>query len=982
MEKVVLPEKRKNSIVFDLYQDTDINRVLVRAFIAKIDNDGQPHRWKRLATPENVSVQAGLGDMTEIEPLLQLCLEMEPSFLYKKYKPKGRKKYSWSDMISDKALKSHIYRWIDMKLSALLKEISRLQLPMTWCCQRDDVISMKRISYNQAELKPKLQFAKTDDGLTYKMILKGTATEIIPSDHEVIVVTNQPGTAIVDKAIYQLTGLNGNKLKPFIIKEKVQIKPALIETYFKKFVLDVAEKAEIEAIGFDIHDHTTIISKSLELTNDFTKDVYVLKVIFNYGPATFANNDPAKHRKKLKLENDEVSIDVVTRDETAESVILSELQSLGLTKTDAACFALADQEDPMGIIPWMIHNREHIEAAGFIVPEQRIKQSKLQLAQHELSIETKAAGDWFDIHAVVELGSYSIPFSEFLKNIREGDRFFNLPDETTFVIPLLWMTKYLGLSRHGDLSDGGLKIRKSQFGLLDEKNGDAAGMRGIKAISLEDIAPYQHSDKLKAKLRPYQSQGVAWLIQRYEENLGACLADDMGLGKTLQTIAALVHAKEDMLLSSESEPSHSPGQMDLFGTVHEQEIKPLRSLIIMPASLIFNWDMEINKFAPHLHTCRLIGNKRKDLYKTLHTFDVVLTSYETALRDIHVLKEVDWTYIILDESQKIKNHQSKIFQGINTLYAKACITLTGTPIENSLKDLWSQMQFLNPDILGEFSFFKKHYLVPIQKHQDEAVMDDLRRLIQPFILRRTKSVVAKDLPELTEQVSYSDMAKPQWTLYEKEKNAARNLLLGSDPDDHTVKFKVFASIMKLRQIANHPILANDDYNEKSGKYEDIKDKLDILHKSGHKTLIFSSFTGHLDLVSQYLKEENINHLTLTGSTTSKNRERYVNSFQKEDEYPFFLISIKAGGVGLNLTKASYVMILDPWWNPFIEEQAIARAHRIGQHHPVNVIRMISTESIEEKILKLQEKKKALFKDLIDIDSNPPLSRSELIDVLS
>ena len=979
MESGAVLSKKKNIIVFDLYRDDEIKRVLMRAFIAGIGPDGKPRKWKRYATPENVSVQSGLGDISIIEPLLQHCLELEPTYLQKKYNPKGRKRYSWSEILNDVNVKAQVYRWIDMKMSSLLSNISQQSLALTKDCQRHDILSMNEVIPTAETLSPTLKFRKTDDGLIYQLVLLNEGTEIIPLRHRTEVVSDKPGWAVIDKKLYQLAGLNGNKLKPFTKKESIHIKPALIETYFKKFIIEVAEKAEIEAQGFEINEYTEVIESLLELTHDFTKDIYLLRCMFDYGPASFSSQNPAKHRKKLKLQDDQVSIDVVTRDTEMESRIMEKLMVLGLEKTDASCFTLAEQDDPLAIVPWLIANRESIEEAGFKLPDQHINKGALTLSDHELSLQTEASGDWFDIHAVVEIGDYSIPFAHFLPNIKEGDRFFKLPDDTHFVIPLLWMSKYLGLSRHADTNTDTLRIRKSQWGLLNE-NKDDDGMRAIKASGHNEIEAYQPSDKLKATLRPYQRQGVSWLVQRYEEKLGACLADDMGLGKTLQTIAALIHAKEQITITEE--PNSSPaGQMDLFSVAYEVTIKPLRSLIIMPASLIFNWEAEINKFAPHLHTCRLVGSKRKSLYQTLHTFDVVLTSYETALRDISVLKGIDWTYIILDESQKIKNHQSKIFQAINGLYADACITLTGTPVENSLKDLWSQMQFLNPEILGEFNFFKKHYLIPIQKHRDEAVMDDLRRLIQPFILRRTKSVVAKDLPELTEQVCYNDMSSTQRTLYEKEKNAARNLLLSSDPDDHSVKFKVFASIMKLRQIANHPVLTDAEYAAQSGKYEDIKDKLSILHKAGHKTLVFSSFTGHLDLISSHLQEEEIPHLTLTGATSQKKRENHVKAFQEDDEKTFFLISIKAGGVGLNLTEASYVMILDPWWNPFIEEQAIARAHRIGQHHPVHVLRMITKETIEEKIMKLQEKKKALFKELIDVDANPPLTRQEMIDIL-
>jgi len=409
----------------------------------------------------------------------------------------------------------------------------------------------------------------------------------------------------------------------------------------------------------------------------------------------------------------------------------------------------------------------------------------------------------------------------------------------------------------------------------------------------------------------------------------------------------------------------------------EVEIQPLRALIVMPASLIFNWFNEIKKFAPHLHTIRHMGPKRVKSEQTLRTHDVVLTSYQTALRDAALLEKIEWTYIVLDESQYIKNHNSKIFGAIQDLPAKYKLSLSGTPIENSLSDLWAQMQFINPDILGTYPFFKKHFQVPIEKYRDEVLLEELVKLTRPYILRRTKEEVLKDLPEKTEQVIYCDMSANQKKLYEREKSAARNLLLEGDVTDPQTKMQIFTSLLRLRQLSNHPVLYKKDYKHDAGKFEILTENLLKVKKAGHKALIFSSFTGHLDLVGDYLKEQEIPYVTLTGKTSQKDRQAAVDAFQSKEELLFFLISIKAGGTGLNLTAADYVFILDPWWNPFAENQAIARAHRIGLDHPLTVLRYITSESIEEKIMKLQAKKKALSDDILGNKETPDWSREEL-----
>ncbi|NJL73989.1 MAG: DEAD/DEAH box helicase [Saprospiraceae bacterium] len=490
-----------------------------------------------------------------------------------------------------------------------------------------------------------------------------------------------------------------------------------------------------------------------------------------------------------------------------------------------------------------------------------------------------------------------------------------------------------------------MRLNKALFTLLDDLKEIQISVN--KEVPTCEIIDYQPSVHLKANLRPYQLEGVKWLIQHYQQGFGACLADDMGLGKTLQTIAALLYVKENGALST---ASNATTQLNIFEQTYQQDYyQSLHALIILPASLVFNWEKELKTFAPHLMRLKYIGSKRKVHEKLLHRFDVVLTTYQTALKDKDILKKYQFECIVLDESQHIKNKSSQVFKAINELKAGYKISLSGTPIENSLADIWSQMQFINPTLLGSFNFFQKHFITPIEKQRNELRTEDLRRIVQPFLLRRTKQAVAKDLPALSTQVVYIDMSEEQEKIYEREKSAVRNHLLEHyQLGDFTYRSLVLQSLTKLRLIANHPILSVPTFEGSSGKFSYILHQLDIIRKSGHKVLVFSAFTKHLALFEQELMQQGATYCKLTGQDSALQRDKAVEEFQNNSSISTFLISLKAGGTGLNLTAADYVFILDPWWNPNAEDQAIARAHRIGQTRPVFATKFIAKDTIEEK----------------------------------
>ena len=412
----------------------------------------------------------------------------------------------------------------------------------------------------------------------------------------------------------------------------------------------------------------------------------------------------------------------------------------------------------------------------------------------------------------------------------------------------------------------------------------------------------------------------------------------MGLGKTVQTLT---------LLQSEAE-KEDPGT----------------SLIIMPTSLIYNWEQEAAKFTPNLKILVYSGSARNKNVARFGRYDIVITSYGITRIDIETLQGFFFNYVILDESQVIKNPTSNIAKAVLQLKSKYKLTLTGTPLENTTMDLWSQMTFINAGLLGGQSYFKNEFLTPIEKKGDEVKAKKLNAIIKPFIMRRLKSQVATDLPEKTENIHYTDMTPDQEKRYEEVKNYYRDRIMEKIEKEgvSNSRFVLLEGLTKLRQLANHPRMVDANYHSDSGKMEDLSHMLENAILEGHKLLVFSQFVKHLDLVREMLKGKRITYCYLDGS--SIDRKEQVEKFNKDETIKVFLISIKAGGLGLNLTEADYVFILDPWWNPAVEAQAIDRAHRIGQKKKVFTYKFITRNTVEEKILLLQKRKLKLSDSLI------------------
>jgi superfamily II DNA or RNA helicase len=952
----------------------------VNAFFVKRDASGVlTHIIQKATAPQ---LEAFPVPQQEIhQRLLRTVDQIQVKGLEAYFNGKKKKPVPLASLVEDEAIKKQLEVYVHRRVDELLSLVEKYQLDIAWDAERKSLVKDMVLQFGPTTLQPMLSFRRESDGILYRLRLKGAGEAWTIQSKEVVSLCNEPAWIRADDCLYRVDHINGHMVLPFRNKDELRIPAGSVKTYFQRFILRVASRADIEAQGFDVVQHEDLLACRLEPRHDLFGGKWTLAVYMHYQGADFACFDARQERTSLEFgDQQEVMIVKVKRHTEKEDWYLQLLETKGLIPGNGSQFVVAQQEDhPHALLQWLCEHRAALELEGFRVLVPELENGKLLLDIPTISMEPKQGNDWFDIYGEIRVGPYLIYFVELAPFIRTGNRFFPLPDGFVFMIPEEWMTKYKGLAQMGKKQDQALRINRSQFTLLQEL-GMQSGPSGQQDPTTEEIAL---PDTLKATLRPYQLEGYRWLVRHYRDQLGCCLADDMGLGKTLQTIAALLYAKaqktEGVAVASGPGP-----QLSLFQTAQDADfLKPLNALIVLPASLVFNWQAELNQFAPSLFQYVHTGPGRHKDIRLLARYDIVLTTYQTALRDEELLQKMAWEYIVLDESQQIKNRDSQVFKSLNTLHARHKLSLSGTPIENSLSDLWSQMQFINPELLGGFPFFQKEFLLPIERQQDEHKKSLLRGLVQPYLLRRTKEEVAKDLPPLTERIYYSEMTAEQEKLYEREKSKARNYLLDNyRSGDGQYQVIMHQTLMRLRQIVNHPAMVLEEYDKDSGKFRDVLEELNVIRKSGHKVLMFSSFVKYLELFRQAWADTPEQVAWLTGQQSSKEREAEVHRFQHDPAVQTFLISIKAGGTGLNLTAADYVFVLDPWWNPFVERQAVARAHRIGQQNNVIALKFITRNSIEEKILILQERKKALAEEIIASPDKISLDRADLEYLLS
>ncbi|WP_433835443.1 DEAD/DEAH box helicase [Flavobacterium anhuiense] len=939
---------------FDISFEKNLNAYIPTAYI--VENTSDIKYLDKKATKgviESFGVDYETLDHNS-KKILTICESLKPEFVFKKFSAKVKSAKTIADLQKDSKIDFAIRQHLKINLSPFYSLIVQEQYPLSIELGPEKDFYRSRVSIDPLDFEPQIQFDKHSEGITYTLSLKENETTFLPMDNKVDILSDEPGWLIVNKKLGQLKELNGKKLTPFLKKKSIEIPSKLVDDYFKNFIPEIAKKIDIEANGFEIELRDQIASCTIQPIFDFFKNCYYLNLYFDYNGYVF---DGSKTKKTHSFVDFSVANEpriIQFKRSANENSYIEKLSEIGLEKIKNELFGLnsdVENSDPFINIQLIIDNKEKLKDLGFTIENLKLESKEIITESHTISASKETTGDWFDIKIIITVGNYKINFSEIIPNIKSKERLFPLPDGNYFLIPLEWFSKYGSLAKLAKTENGALLLRKSNFTALD----------GISEIDndLDQIhqAEFTASDLIKATLRPYQIDGVKWLLGHFNSNMGACLADDMGLGKTLQTLSVLVSVQEQLGFTTKTT------NFDLFANETTIEREPLKALIVLPSSLVFNWFNEAGKFTPHFSKMQYVGNDRKMLASRINSTDLIFTSYSIIHRDISILEKYDFRYLILDESQYIKNKNSKIFKAINKISTGHKIALSGTPIENSLDDLWSQMQFINPEILGSYAFFMENFKNPIEKKQNEEVLAELKNLIQPYILRRTKEQVLKDLPELTEQIYYCDMDPEQEKLYEKEKSKARNFLLKTDssPD----KISIINTLMKLRQLSNHPKMVDADSEIDSGKFIAVTNYLENLVKAKQKVIIFSSFVTNLNFYTDWCKENKITFCEITGETPASKREQEVKKFQEKEEPLLFFISLKAGGVGLNITKASYVLFLDPWWNPFAEKQGVGRAHRIGQMNKVNVIRFISKNTVEEKIIKLQENKKLLSDSLLE-----------------
>jgi SNF2 family DNA or RNA helicase/uncharacterized Zn finger protein len=616
---------------------------------------------------------------------------------------------------------------------------------------------------------------------------------------------------------------------------------------------------------------------------------------------------------------------------------------------------------------WFYDFFEKAQSLGLTVLGSKALKFKYNYNRPKMQVRASSGIDWFDLQIEIQFGEQFASLKDVRKAIMKKQNFVELKDGSLGLLPEEWLKQYDNLFRFGKAEDNSLKISKLHFTLVEElsKNIDSEAIQNElyqkrnKLLNFKEIKEVQLPHNISATLRDYQIEGYKWLSFLDEFGWGGCLADDMGLGKTLQVLTFLQE------------------QINRFPNAS--------NLVVVPTSLVFNWQAEIQKFCKDIKLLIRHGNTRIRNAEEFAKYHIVITTYGTIRSDIEFYNDFTFNYIILDESQAIKNPSSQISKAVRLLKGRNRLVMTGTPIENNTFDLYSQFEFLNPGFLGTEEFFKTEFANPIDKQQDPKAIEALKKLVYPFMLKRTKEEVAKDLPDKTETILFCELGKKQRKVYDTFKDKYRMELEEKLETEGREKsgMLILEGLLKLRQICDSPALLSGDesYPEESVKLEEITREIEE-NASNHKILVFSQFVKMLDLVRAQLEKNKLAYEYLDGTT--KDRGARVRRFQNDPDCKVFLISLKAGGVGLNLTEADYVYLIDPWWNPAVEQQAIDRTHRIGQQKKVFAYKMICKDTVEEKILLLQSKKKQLAGDIVGGEAGfvKKLSNDDIIDLFS
>ena len=816
-----------------------------------------------------------------------------------------------------------------------------------------------KISFSPEEAKIMIRLIRLKSSYLLQPCLS-FSDKIINIENHATILSSNPIYMLYGSVLYKINSVLPSVFwnNYFRINQKFEIPDTEIEDFIRIYLPHILPVLDWENLVDHFEQNQIPLTRKKIILSEENGQLQI-SATFQYDKYHFPMYMPMD--RSLVRSNDHMLI--VQRDLIAERESRSFLEEHGLIYRAGHWHIASDYY----VLDWMRIVIPKLKKAGFeIQGEESLNRFLVHRQIPRLKLKVQFRNNFFDIKYGLFEGNKALQTPDLLKQIQTGKQYIKLSDASNIYIPENLREKIKEFSSLLDIAGGSGKLRLPSAGVVILKElrestqdftPDEKSMLLLqKYEKFEKINEIELPVHLQGTLREYQKSGLNWLFFLNDFHFGGILADDMGLGKTIQVISLLLKLKESRRLNHPA-------------------------LIIMPLTLIFNWVEEIEKFGPDLDVLVYSGSKndRLELLKKFYKFDVILCSYGIVLQDQHLLIGKEYSYLILDESQKIKNPETKTYRAVNKIRSQYKLALTGTPIENSLIDLWAQINFLNPGLLGNLKQFQKQYIeVPLE--EKEIKIKSLKNLIYPFMLRRTKQEVEKQLPPLTEIVHYIEMTEHQLQIYQKWLRYYRDeIFLQIDNQGlNKSRLKILEALTYLRQLACHPAILDENVDlGDSGKMQLLEDMVEDILNEGHKVLIFSQFVRFLKIIRKVFDTKELQYEYLDGKV--RNRAQKIKNFQQNRNVTAFLISLKAGGFGVNLTAADYVFHLDPWWNPAVERQATDRAHRIGQDKRVFVYKYIVKNSIEEKILALQQKKKQLSDKLITSDSNfiKQLTRKDL-----
>lgn len=966
-------------LVYSIFQHEYLG-YLLESFVVQINSKGElSYQYQNISSNNAREFDKGIDE--EDYEAIRLIEKIQQESIIKKFYNKKVKNPAdfflkvYDKEKGDKVLQNAIEQHIESHKKEILSLI--LNKKPLFVMGKDGLPTWKVLQYEETPLRMFFHFRREEQGTIYFPVIKQDKENLKFRYQGAFMLCNEPALLVLKESIYHFDReIEGKKLKPFLNKNQIEISRNIEERYYKKFIKPLLVSGRVYAEGFEIHTlkeqaeallhFEPIAPQSRDLFgNDNTPSEVqqiMFRLMFRYGQYSFPplEKDEASISVKLEQQEGEYHFYRIKRVRAFEQAVQDFLKNeTGLRLQHGKL-----QMSKPSAFDWIAQHQAELAARNIMLQQKNNPEGKQYfVGENSIHFEIRETQDWFDVKAKIRFGEYEIPFLVLRQAILKGKTEISLPNGTFAVIPETWLKEYADLFRFSQSDEAGNNhLQKHHVALLqDLQAGTSANISlsdKLKNLdNFERINDYELPQGFKGDLRSYQKAGYNWLRFLNDYHFGGCLADDMGLGKTVQTLALL--------------------------QAQQNKDAPKTSLLIMPTSLVYNWQLEAKRFTPKLKVLTYMGSNRLKSTEHFAYYDLVLTSYGTTRVDVDILKDYYFNYVILDESQAIKNPSSNIHQAVIELQSRNRLILTGTPLENSVLDLWAQMSFVNPGLLGNQKFFKKHYLKPIEKEGNQERLQRLSTLVKPFILRRLKSQVALDLPDKIENVQYCLMSPEQEAYYKEVRNQYREQILQyfEQKAHQKPSQAILTGLTKLRQIANHPKLVKPDFEGESGKQEEIAYKLDSIISEGHKVLIFSTFVKNLELFRTYIEQKNYGYSYLTGNT--RDRQKEVERFQQDPNTKIFLISLRAGGVGLNLTAAEYVFLLDPWWNPASEAQAIDRAYRIGQKNTVFTYKFITRDTVEEKILALQKSKRLLADNLVQGEESfaKNLSQEDLLNLI-